>query len=49
MMTARSAEIVVAAAGRPERVRGDWVAAGAVVIDVGTSRAAYGRWLGRGL
>lgn len=31
----RQAEILVAAVGRPEFVRGDWVAEGAVVIDAG--------------
>ena len=36
----RRAEIVVAAAGRPELVRGDWVAEGAVVVDVGINRVA---------
>lgn len=34
----RKADIVVAAAGAPELVRGDWVKPGAVVIDVGISR-----------
>ena len=34
----RSADIVVAAAGSPELVRGDWVKPGAVVIDVGITR-----------
>ena len=34
----REAEIVVAAVGRPEMVRGDWVKPGAVVIDVGMNR-----------
>jgi methylenetetrahydrofolate dehydrogenase (NADP+) / methenyltetrahydrofolate cyclohydrolase len=33
--TVRGAEIVVAAAGRPNLVRGDWIAPGATVIDVG--------------
>ncbi len=42
----RRAEIVVAATGRPEMVRGDWVAAGAVVIDVGINRVADGRLVG---
>jgi methylenetetrahydrofolate dehydrogenase (NADP+) / methenyltetrahydrofolate cyclohydrolase len=32
------AEIVVAAVGRPEMVRGDWIKAGATVIDVGINR-----------
>ncbi|MGD0722780.1 MAG: bifunctional methylenetetrahydrofolate dehydrogenase/methenyltetrahydrofolate cyclohydrolase FolD [Roseiarcus sp.] len=35
---ARRAEILVAAVGRPELVRGDWIAAGAIVIDVGVNR-----------
>lgn len=34
----RRAEIVVAAVGRAEMVRGDWIAPGAVVIDVGINR-----------
>ena len=34
----RRAEIVVAAVGRPEMVRGDWLAPGATVIDVGINR-----------
>lgn len=34
----RGADILVAAAGRPEMVRGDWVRPGAVVIDVGINR-----------
>ncbi len=36
----RRAEILVAAVGRPEMVRGDWIADGAAVIDVGINRAA---------
>ncbi len=35
----RRADILVAAVGRPEMVRGDWVKPGAVVIDVGINRA----------
>jgi 5,10-methylene-tetrahydrofolate dehydrogenase/methenyl tetrahydrofolate cyclohydrolase len=31
----RSADIVVAAVGRAEMVKGDWIKEGAVVIDVG--------------
>jgi methylenetetrahydrofolate dehydrogenase (NADP+)/methenyltetrahydrofolate cyclohydrolase len=42
----RRAEVLVAAVGRPEMVRGDWVAGGAVVIDVGINRAADGRLVG---
>jgi methylenetetrahydrofolate dehydrogenase (NADP+)/methenyltetrahydrofolate cyclohydrolase len=34
----RRADIVVAAAGRPEMVRGDWIRPGATVIDVGINR-----------
>lgn len=37
-MVCRGADILVAAVGRPEMVRGDWVRPGAVVIDVGTNR-----------
>ena len=36
----RKADIVVAAAGAPELVQGDWVKPGAVVIDVGITRVA---------
>ncbi|MBV9758106.1 MAG: bifunctional methylenetetrahydrofolate dehydrogenase/methenyltetrahydrofolate cyclohydrolase FolD [Alphaproteobacteria bacterium] len=42
----RRAEILVAAVGRAEMVRGDWVAPGAVVIDVGINRLADGRLAG---
>ena len=34
----RRADIVVAAVGRPEMIRGDWVKPGATVIDVGINR-----------
>jgi methylenetetrahydrofolate dehydrogenase (NADP+)/methenyltetrahydrofolate cyclohydrolase len=34
----READILVAAVGRPEMVRGDWVKPGAAVIDVGINR-----------
>ena len=36
--TCRQADILVAAVGRPEMVRGDWIKPGAVVIDVGMNR-----------
>lgn len=36
----RRADIVVAAVGRPEMIRGDWLKPGAVVIDVGINRLA---------
>jgi methylenetetrahydrofolate dehydrogenase (NADP+)/methenyltetrahydrofolate cyclohydrolase len=46
----RTADIIVAAAGSPRLVRGDWVRAGAVVIDVGINRiideAGNGRLVG---
>lgn len=48
----RQADILIAAVGRPEMVRGDWVKPGAYVIDVGsnrvddpTSEKGY-RWVG---
>jgi methylenetetrahydrofolate dehydrogenase (NADP+)/methenyltetrahydrofolate cyclohydrolase len=34
------ADIVVAAVGRPEMVKGDWIKPGATVIDVGINRIA---------
>ena len=36
--TVRKADVLIAAVGRPEMVRGDWVKPGAVVIDVGINR-----------
>ena len=36
----RQADIVVAAVGRPAMIRGDWIKAGAIVIDVGINRVA---------
>ncbi len=36
----RSADILVAAVGRPEMVTGDWIKPGATVIDVGINRIA---------
>jgi methylenetetrahydrofolate dehydrogenase (NADP+)/methenyltetrahydrofolate cyclohydrolase len=38
--TCRRADILVAAVGRPELVRGDWIKPGATVIDVGINRVA---------
>jgi methylenetetrahydrofolate dehydrogenase (NADP+)/methenyltetrahydrofolate cyclohydrolase len=38
----RRADIVVAAVGRPEMVRGEWIKPGATVIDVGINRTANG-------
>ena len=34
----RAADLVVAAVGRPEMVKGDWIKPGAIVIDVGINR-----------
>ena len=42
----RRAEILVAAVGREAVVRGDWIAPGAVVIDVGINRRADGKLAG---
>jgi methylenetetrahydrofolate dehydrogenase (NADP+)/methenyltetrahydrofolate cyclohydrolase len=42
----RAADIVVAAVGRPEFLKGDWLSEGAVVIDVGINRLADGRLVG---
>jgi methylenetetrahydrofolate dehydrogenase (NADP+)/methenyltetrahydrofolate cyclohydrolase len=36
--TVRGADILIAAVGRPELIRGDWIKPGAVVIDVGVNR-----------
>jgi methylenetetrahydrofolate dehydrogenase (NADP+)/methenyltetrahydrofolate cyclohydrolase len=36
----RSADVLVAAAGRAQLIRGDWIKPGAVVIDVGQNRVA---------
>ena len=38
----RRADIVVAAVGRPEMVKADWIKPGAVVIDVGINRIEAG-------
>jgi methylenetetrahydrofolate dehydrogenase (NADP+)/methenyltetrahydrofolate cyclohydrolase len=40
--TARRADILVAAVGRPEMVRGEWIKPGATVIDVGINRIDAG-------
>jgi methylenetetrahydrofolate dehydrogenase (NADP+) / methenyltetrahydrofolate cyclohydrolase len=37
---ARRADVLVAAVGRPQMVKGDWVKPGAIVIDVGINRIA---------
>ena len=42
----READIVIAAVGRPEMVKGSWVKPGAAVIDVGINRTAEGKLVG---
>ena len=42
----RRAAVVIAAVGRAELVRGDWIAEGATVIDVGINRGADGKLVG---
>jgi methylenetetrahydrofolate dehydrogenase (NADP+)/methenyltetrahydrofolate cyclohydrolase len=40
--TCARADVLIAAVGRPEMVRADWVKPGATVIDVGINRTADG-------
>ncbi len=42
----RRADVIVAAVGRPEMVKGDWVREGATVIDVGQNRLPDGKLVG---
>jgi methylenetetrahydrofolate dehydrogenase (NADP+)/methenyltetrahydrofolate cyclohydrolase len=42
----RRADILIAAVGKPEIVRGDWIQPGATVIDVGINRLPDGRLVG---
>jgi len=42
----RRADIVVAAIGKPEMIKGDWIRDGATVIDVGINRTEAGKLLG---
>ncbi|MBU2532618.1 MAG: bifunctional methylenetetrahydrofolate dehydrogenase/methenyltetrahydrofolate cyclohydrolase FolD, partial [Alphaproteobacteria bacterium] len=37
----RAADIVIAAVGRPEMIRSDWIKPGAIVIDVGINRVPH--------
>ncbi|MDZ4318013.1 MAG: bifunctional methylenetetrahydrofolate dehydrogenase/methenyltetrahydrofolate cyclohydrolase, partial [Phenylobacterium sp.] len=37
----RQADILVAAVGRPQMIRGDWIKPGATVIDVGINRVPF--------
>ena len=43
----RRADLVIAAVGRPEMVRGDWIKPGAIVIDVGINRVSGADGQGR--
>ncbi len=40
------ADILIAAIGRPEMIKGEWIKEGAVVIDVGINRLADGKLVG---
>jgi methylenetetrahydrofolate dehydrogenase (NADP+)/methenyltetrahydrofolate cyclohydrolase len=42
----RGADILVAAIGKAEMIRGDWIKPGATVIDVGTNRLPSGKLVG---
>lgn len=42
----RQADVVIAAVGRPELIRGAWIKPGATVIDVGTNRSSAGKLIG---
>lgn len=42
----RAADVVVAAIGSPEFIKGDWIKQGAVVIDVGINRTGDGKLVG---
>jgi methylenetetrahydrofolate dehydrogenase (NADP+)/methenyltetrahydrofolate cyclohydrolase len=41
-----AADIVIAALGRPESIRGEWIRPGATVVDVGINRLADGKIVG---
>jgi methylenetetrahydrofolate dehydrogenase (NADP+) / methenyltetrahydrofolate cyclohydrolase len=42
----RRADVVIAAVGRPEMIKGDWIKPGAVVIDVGVNRVGEKKLVG---
>jgi methylenetetrahydrofolate dehydrogenase (NADP+)/methenyltetrahydrofolate cyclohydrolase len=42
----KQADIVIAALGQPEFIRGDWIKVGAIVIDVGINRLSDGKLVG---
>ncbi|MCK5914142.1 MAG: bifunctional 5,10-methylene-tetrahydrofolate dehydrogenase/5,10-methylene-tetrahydrofolate cyclohydrolase, partial [Desulfuromusa sp.] len=41
-----AADVVIAAVGRPEMIKGDWIKKGAVVIDVGVNRVGEKKLVG---
>lgn len=42
----RRADVVIAAVGRPEMIKGDWIKPGAIVIDVGVNRVGEKKLVG---
>ena len=42
----RAADVVIAAVGQPEMIKGDWIKEGAVVIDVGVNRVGEKKLVG---
>ena len=44
--TVQQADIVIAAVGRPEMIKGDWIKEGAIVIDVGVNRVGDKKLVG---
>lgn len=42
----QNADIVVAAVGKPEMIKGEWIKSGAIVIDVGINRLKSGKLVG---
>jgi methylenetetrahydrofolate dehydrogenase (NADP+)/methenyltetrahydrofolate cyclohydrolase len=42
----KRADVVIAAVGRPEMIKGDWIKEGAVVIDVGVNRVGDKKLVG---
>jgi methylenetetrahydrofolate dehydrogenase (NADP+) / methenyltetrahydrofolate cyclohydrolase len=43
----READVLIAAVGKPEMIRGEWIKPGAVVVDVGINRVDSGRGDGK--
>jgi methylenetetrahydrofolate dehydrogenase (NADP+)/methenyltetrahydrofolate cyclohydrolase len=42
----RRADVLIAAVGRPEMIKGEWIKPGAVVIDVGVNRVGEKKLVG---